>query len=410
MKRLPGHAEEPVVTFDFEGQTVPAREGEPLASALIASGRKIFSRSVKYHRPRGAFCMASSCAQCLVRVDGNPNVFACRTPVKPGMKVERQNAFPTADFDVLSAADWLFPKGVDHHTLLANVPLSQDVMVKAVRALSGLGLLPDKPRDIAPTLEDVHVEVLIVGAGPAGRAAAKECQGAGVPFLLMEQEAALAAHSNALFATAIGVYTDATGRFVAAVKGESIVRAYAKRFLFCTGGHPYLLPFESNDLPGVYAGQALHLLLERDRVLPGKVVALFGPNDEREALEKALLKEGARVVVSQEALPERALGINEVTGVCLRLPSGKEKRIACDTIGLCQKPAPSFELPRQAGATVEFDVASGVFKVKAGPDGQTHAPDVYVAGDVKGARGPTEAANDGTLSARALLKGLRGVS
>lgn len=410
MKRLPGHAEEPVVTFDFEGQTVPAREGEPLASALIASGRKIFSRSVKYHRPRGAFCMASSCAQCLVRVDGNPNVFACRTPVKAGMKVERQNAFPTADFDVLAAADWLFPKGLDHHTLLSGVPLSQDVMVKAVRALSGLGLLPEKARDIAPTLEDVHVDVLIVGAGPAGRAAAQACQEAGVPFVLMEQEASVSLPSSTLLATAIGVYQDVTGRFVAAVKQGSLVRVYAQRFLFCTGGHPYLVAFENNDLPGVYSGHALRVLLERDRVLPGKVVALFGPGDERGPVEKAFRAAGATVAVSDEAWPLKAHGLNEVTGVRFRLASGEEKRIACDTIGLCQHPAPAFELPRQAGAQVAFDASLGVFVVKADSDGQTDANDVFVAGAVTRPMGPTDAQARGTLAARALLKTLRGVA
>src|SRR5438270_390718 len=108
------------LTLRFEGDDVPACAGESVAVALFASGNRVLSRSIKYHRPRGFFCLAGHCGACLMRIDGKPNVRACKTPVKEGMRVERQNAFPSGAFDVLGAADFFFPKGMDHHTMMTS--------------------------------------------------------------------------------------------------------------------------------------------------------------------------------------------------------------------------------------------------------------------------------------------------
>src|ERR1051325_7745945 len=82
------------VTFEFDGQTVEGFEGETIASALYAAGVRIFSRSFKYQRPRGLLCCASACPNRLMDVDGTPNVRSCSEPVREGMKVTHQNAWP----------------------------------------------------------------------------------------------------------------------------------------------------------------------------------------------------------------------------------------------------------------------------------------------------------------------------
>ena len=92
------------IVFYFQGRPVTAYEGETVAAALFASGIRIFSRSFKYHRPRGLFCMAGHCAHCLMRVDGIPNVRTCRTIVVSGMRVESQNAWPSLTFDLAALA------------------------------------------------------------------------------------------------------------------------------------------------------------------------------------------------------------------------------------------------------------------------------------------------------------------
>jgi len=79
------------ITFEFDGKTVNARPGDTVASALYRAGQRIFSRSFKYHRPRGLLCLAGKCPNCLMNVDGAPNVRTCMTPVRAGMNVARLN-------------------------------------------------------------------------------------------------------------------------------------------------------------------------------------------------------------------------------------------------------------------------------------------------------------------------------
>ncbi|HLL54154.1 MAG TPA: (2Fe-2S)-binding protein, partial [Myxococcaceae bacterium] len=115
MKRLGGVQRGNPITVDFEGDSLTAYEGEPVACSLLASGERVFSRSIKYHRPRGPYCLAGSCSHCLMRVDGVPNIFTCQTPAQPGMRLERQNAYPSVKVDIFESIDWLFPRGLDHH-------------------------------------------------------------------------------------------------------------------------------------------------------------------------------------------------------------------------------------------------------------------------------------------------------
>ena len=75
------------VTFRFDGDDVIAERGEPVAAALVASGRIALARSPKFHRPRGPSCFRAACDGCLARVDGVPNVMTCLTPAREGMVV-----------------------------------------------------------------------------------------------------------------------------------------------------------------------------------------------------------------------------------------------------------------------------------------------------------------------------------
>ena len=78
------------ITFEFEGRTIEAYEGESIAAALHAAGIRVLGRSLRFNRPRGFFCAVGRCASCRVVVDGRPNVMACITPVRQGMRVQRQ--------------------------------------------------------------------------------------------------------------------------------------------------------------------------------------------------------------------------------------------------------------------------------------------------------------------------------
>jgi hypothetical protein len=80
----------PAVTFYFEGRPISARLGEPIAAALIAAGVSAFRTTAKYGDPRGIFCGIGRCTDCMMVVDGVPNVRTCVTPVTEGISVERQ--------------------------------------------------------------------------------------------------------------------------------------------------------------------------------------------------------------------------------------------------------------------------------------------------------------------------------
>ena len=73
-----------------DGAEVPAYEGESIAAALVASGRRFTRWTAQTGEPRGYFCGMGVCQDCLVTVDGRPNVRACVTPIRDGMRVESQ--------------------------------------------------------------------------------------------------------------------------------------------------------------------------------------------------------------------------------------------------------------------------------------------------------------------------------
>lgn len=442
MRRIDRPASEPI-SIDFEGNPVPATEGEPIACALLESGETVFSRSVKYHRPRGPFCFAGSCSHCLMRVDGVPNVFTCKTPARPGLSVERQNAYPSAEHDVFAATDWLFPHGLDHHEMFAGVPIAQPVMQKVARHLAGLGLLPDEPARERAMAEVLRPRVAIVGSGPAGLAAATELFARKVPFLLLERErhlggrlaiGALAGDEPSFpelppelvrtNTAVIGLYDDSEGPFLAAVSGapESprLLKIYPERFLFANGGHPQPLPFVNNDLPGIYAARAASLLVRRHRLLVGDAIVCVGEGPELYQVASLLGEAGARIaaVVDSGAprqgavsgFPLQAHGRKRVKGLTVQLASGLRRRFECDAVVVCRPPSPSFELARQGGALVAFEPASGLFVVQVDERGRTRNGAIYAAGELTGPMTASEAASRGRIAGRAIADELVGAA
>jgi sarcosine oxidase subunit alpha len=275
----PGQVRGAPLTIDFEGQAIRAFAGESVAVALLAGDIRTLGRSSKYHRPRGAFCFDGHCASCYLRIDGRPNLRACMTPVAPGLRCERQNAFPTADVDLLTAADWLFPGGMDHHTLMTGTRLGNRLFLKLVRQMGGSGTLPDPDTvagaaNAAPAAnaEAITVDVCVVGAGPAGLTAARvvaaapsrprvlviDEQAAPGGSLLAEpggstRAAALAGAAQAAGArllaqsTAIAFYPEDLGPdgkpgVLAVAAPDHLLRVSARRFVYATGAYDQNLP------------------------------------------------------------------------------------------------------------------------------------------------------------------------
>src|SRR2546427_767780 len=163
--------------ISLDGAPIEAQAQDTVAAALLRAGVTTFTRPIKYHRPRGPFCFAGSCGQCLMRIDGLPSLLACRVPVAEGMRCERQNGPLGVENDLFRAADFLFPEGLDHHHLLVRSRLLGRVALEIARRLAGLGELPDGVERPARG-ELRRVELAIVGAG-AARLAAARASGAG---------------------------------------------------------------------------------------------------------------------------------------------------------------------------------------------------------------------------------------
>ena len=161
--------------FQFDGRRVNAHQGDTVASALHAAGVAILSRGFKYHRPRGFLCGAGRCPNCLVNVDGVPNVRACTQQVRQAMNVRHQNAWPSLNLDFLSVLDrlqWLMPVGF-YYKAFHRPKFLWGLAQRVIRRVGGLGSV-DIDADPVTTYRHRyhHSDVAVVGGGPAGLAAA----------------------------------------------------------------------------------------------------------------------------------------------------------------------------------------------------------------------------------------------
>jgi len=437
LRDLPaGAARGAPLTFDLEGDPIRAFEGEPVAVALHAAGVHTLGRSSKYHRPRGAFCLDGHCASCYLRIDGRPNRRACAEPARAGLRCERQNAFPSAEVDLLTAADWLFPEGMDHHTMMTGSRVGNAVFLKLVREMGGSGTLPDAPATF-PAARDEALDVCVVGAGPAGLAAARAIAEAapGARVALYDEQptpggsllalpggaararthAAEASRAGVRLApktTALAYYPDDVGPsgapgVLAVAASDGLLRVSARRFLYATGGYDQNLPFVDNDRPGIVSARACGRLAFHWGVRPvpkGERVIVVDGAPTAAPIVEGLRGAGVEVEVVDLARDRvlEAKGGTRVRGLVVAGPTGRQRRVAGALVAIATPPAPASELPRQHGAEVRFEPARGGFVARVDGKLATTAPGVFACGDVTGYVGPDAAAAAGAKAGRAL--------
>ncbi|HEY4239217.1 MAG TPA: 2Fe-2S iron-sulfur cluster-binding protein [Kofleriaceae bacterium] len=406
---------------------VRAFPDESIAAAALASGTRVLSRSLKYHRPRTFFCLEGHCSGCLVRLDGVPNLRACQAPCAPGAEVEGQNGFPSAEVDLLGAVDFLFARGMDHHTLMTGSSVLNKLANKVVRQLSGLGKLPDTPAADWPEVGNLSVDVCVIGGGPAGLAAARATASGGRTTVLVDDQmrpggslrahpgqgraAAERAWTDAVAAgvqvlsraTAIGFFPEDDGGVLAVSAPDRLYRIHARAWIWATGGYAVNLPFADNDRPGVIAARAVGRLLVDHGILGGDKIALVeapGTDGDAGPLATALQAAGADVARVPLAIVAGTRGRSWVTA--LQTDRGK---IDCDLVAVAAIPAPASEGPRQQGCKVVLDPPAGGFRVVVDEQGHTSAPNVWACGDVTGYHGPSAAAAAGARIGSEVLRG-----
>ncbi len=328
------------VVFDYEGKPVQAYEGDTVASALYAAGTRTFGRSFKYHRPRGLLCGAGRCPNCLMTVDGVPNVRSCTEKVRSGMRVRHQNAWPSLDLDFLSLLDNLgrfMPVGF-YYKVFHRPKFLWKLVQPIIRRIGGLGVLDMDPGERTHSRhKNLHTQVAIVGGGPAGLSAALAAAGAGARVMLIDEQPSLGGHLRFDTATHrdIDGYDEASGHEIAASLAESVrssdgvdvlsdaavfglyggnelgitssdhlIKLRADRVIVATGSYEEPLVFEKNDLPGVMLASTAQRLMRLYGVMPGRNAVVATATDRGYSVALDLLEAGVRVAGVVDSRPE----------------------------------------------------------------------------------------------------------
>jgi sarcosine oxidase subunit alpha len=439
------------VTFEYNGRRIAGWRGDTIASALLAAGVDVVSRSFKYHRPRGVLCCEGHCPNCLMDVDGSPNVRACTEPVRAGIKVKHQNAWPSPEFDVLAALsmfDALMPVGF-YYKSLYKPRFMWPYYEGVIRRIAGLGRID--PKRIPPYEYDkqhLRADVTVVGAGPAGLAAALAAAEEGAHVVLVDENPFLGGHYRfqnstspefreflelekrvrtqsririLLDATAFGLYE---GGMLGVARGRREIRLRTRRLVLATGIIERPLVFANNDLPGVMLGRAAQRLIHLHGVRPGSRAVVVGSSSRAIRVAADLVAAGVDVAAyadlrnqpddSDEAAALRGRGVTIVAGltslsangsqhvdrVSMGSHSGQRQQIECDLLVLSAGGDPAIHLVQQAGARGRYDSDRRTFLA------DVRDPDHFVAGDANGIHRALELPSDGRRAGLAAARSL----
>ena len=390
--------------FTFDGQRLTGFAGDTLASALLASGPRILGRSFKYHRPRGLWGMGGEESNAIFDVTLNgkttPNLRATQMMLTDGMALASVNAAPDAArdrFGVMDLAHRFIPAGFYYKTFMTLGWMRWEPMI---RRMAGLGRVDPSHHPAADAVPmNARCDVLVIGAGPAGLAAARAAAGQGKAVWLVDEAGEIGGSLRwrggqidggdwrefagetvkAVEAAGGRVMTDTTlwgafdhGLFAAWERWESQPdrhwRIRASNVVLAAGAIERPLWFANNDLPGVMSSEAALHYLRLYGVVAGRRILLATGNDASYPVAAALAEAGARVTLADA----RADGSNAPEGVAVmraaRLTRAKGRRevggavvegghVDADTVLVSGGYTPSVHLWCQAGGKLDWNAA-----------------------------------------------------
>lgn len=450
--------------FTFLGRAVRGYAGDTVASALHASGVRIFGRSLKYHRPRGLYSIDGESSNTFMAIDGVPNECAETTALRAGMSVRAQNVRgdPGTDFfGLIDPFDRLMPAGFYYrlfHRPYRLWPLFQN----ALRRMAGTGVLDPRGKgdDGVRAERYLNADVAVVGGGAAGMAAAlaaaegglrvclfdrRPCLGGHLAWRVREHEGeplyrrgeALAAQVQA--AENVKVFTSSP---VTGVWGENLLTGFtvgAERDAFrechwecratavvvAAGCMDRPLVFNHNDRPGVMQAGAAWRLARTYAVTPGEA-AVFSVGDDL-SLEAAvdLADLGVEVPAVADAReagrqdPALVAAIEErripfLPGWAASRAMGRRRLKGCELRPISGAGASHFPcdlLVANAGVQPRIGVLATA-KAKLGLCTHTHSyqpvempPGVFAAGSMTGLRDPRSIEASGQLAGHGAAEG-----
>jgi methylglutamate dehydrogenase subunit C len=340
--------------FDFVFDDRPYRgfRGDTLASALLANGVRVVGRSFKYHRPRGLLCAGPEEPNALVELRSGdrkePNSKATTVELYAGLVAKSQNRWPSLQWDVLSINNVfspVFAAGFYYKTFMWPASFWEKVYEPLIRRAAGLGHASGVPDpDI---YEKVHAfcDVLIIGGGPAGIAAALEAAASGARVILCDEDFRLGgrllsenyeidgqpgaswvlraldqlaglsqvkilARTQVFGVYDSGVYgaiervADHIGYAPRNLPRQRLWKIRAKHAVLSTGALERPLVFAGNDIPGVMLASALRTYIRRYAVVPGRRAVVFTTSDDGWRTVEDLISSGIAVIAVVEARPE----------------------------------------------------------------------------------------------------------
>ncbi len=312
--------------FRWEGRATVGLAGDTIVSALAAGGVSVFSRSLKYHRPRGILTASFHDPGCLLQVDDEPNVRGAHRQLRAGMDVRPQNAWPSLRFDVKALNQTVgrfLGAGFYYRTFMKPERLWPAYEAVLKRFAAG-GVVPDRAPDDIYDKRYAHVDVMVAGGGPAGMAAAIASAEAGARVMLVEEEPQLGGHlryggkaeldlltqlRSAVAAQAgIEVLVDSVvaarydDNWIAVLQRnhpmarERLIKARVRSLVVTPGliERPYV--FAGNDIPGVMVSTGARRLINLWAVRPGERAVVFTANAEGDAAAADLADAGVDVV------------------------------------------------------------------------------------------------------------------
>jgi heterotetrameric sarcosine oxidase alpha subunit len=442
--RLPagGHIDRAArIEFRFDGHDYSGHGGDTLASALLANGVRLVGRSFKYHRPRGVMCAGVEEPNALVTLGSGarrePNIPATMVELAPGLEAASQNRWPSLRFDVMAVNQLFAPllsAGFYYKTFKGPTRRSWLLYEHVIRRAAGLGKASTEPDPDRYDTEYAFADVAVIGAGPAGLAAAVAAQRAGARVMLIEQDFApggglLAepAGSEAaqwidtmqrelgtvlrLRTTAFGLYDGNMLGLVERRNGETarqrLVLLRANSIVFATGAMERPLLFANNDRPGVMLASAVRNYLNRFAVACGRRAVIATEDDSAYATARALAAAGVDVTLLDArpagikaefpVLPQaRLLGVKGGSAVHAAIVEvqGRRMVIPCDLVATCGGWTPTIHLTSHLGVKPIYREDIDAFVPgRLGP-GQ------FVAGAVTGAFTTSEAIRAGEAAGR----------
>ena len=422
------------LAFTFDGKPCLGFAGDSIASALLANGVSIVGRSFKYHRPRGIWGAWTEEPNAIVDVtrDGKttPNLRATTEALENDIAVRSVNAAPTAAADRAALIDRLapmLPAGFYYKTFLWP---RWEAFEGSIRAMAGLGRVDPDNRPPADNPQiNARCDLLVVGAGPAGLAAATAAARAGRAVFLVDDHAEIGgqlvhrggaieggdwrdwAHGvvRAVEAaggrvmtrtTAYGVYD---GNLVCAWERrapapDALWRIRPQKIVIAAGAieRPLIVP--DNDRPGVMSADAALVYLKRFGVLVGKRVVVATNNDSAYAVAEALAEAGAEVEIVDTRASGVASTLRVTRGAAVEGVVGPRRVEAvrilgrthdCDALLLSGGWSPTVHLYAQARGRLRYDET----RVALVPMGEVE--NLAVAGAANGAFTLAEALREG---------------